>query len=298
MNARSDGSPLTSAVSVFVTIDGGVQTAGGGTLTHEGNGHWSYVPTQAETNGNHIAFTFTHASGVHQTVQVYTISYDPHDTAGLGLSRIDAAVTTRLAPTVAGRTLDVTLAGEAGLDLDNTVGTLSAAEIPNLDVAVSTRAIAGDAMALTAAAINLIWDELTSEGRTVGSYGQLFKDDINATIASRAIAGDAMNLVAGAVSAAAVATNAIDADALATDAVNEIRDAILAAVLSELPQAAPPATPQLSQAVMLLYMAVRNMLQVTATEKRISNDAGTVIAKKALTDDGTTFQEAEMVSGP
>lgn len=45
------------------------------------------------------------------------------------IERLDAAMTTRLAPTTAGRTLDVTAAGEAGLDLDNTSGTLSAAEI-------------------------------------------------------------------------------------------------------------------------------------------------------------------------
>jgi hypothetical protein len=38
---------------------------------------------------------------------------------------LDAAVSSRLAPTVAGRTLDVAAGGEAGVDLDNTVGTLA-----------------------------------------------------------------------------------------------------------------------------------------------------------------------------
>lgn len=41
------------------------------------------------------------------------------------LSRTDVATSTRLAPTVAGRTLDVTATGEAGLDLDNTAGGLA-----------------------------------------------------------------------------------------------------------------------------------------------------------------------------
>lgn len=40
-------------------------------------------------------------------------------------NNLDAAVSTRLAPTVAGRTLDVAAGGEAGLDLDNTVGALA-----------------------------------------------------------------------------------------------------------------------------------------------------------------------------
>lgn len=35
---------------------------------------------------------------------------------------------------------------------------------------------------------NAVWDELTAEGRAVGSYGQLLKDDIDATISSRASA--------------------------------------------------------------------------------------------------------------
>lgn len=40
-------------------------------------------------------------------------------------NNLDAAITTRLAPTVASRTLDVAVGGEAGIDLDNTVGTLA-----------------------------------------------------------------------------------------------------------------------------------------------------------------------------
>ncbi len=65
---------------------------------------------------------------------------DVTPTRAANLDNLDAAVTSRLAPTTAGRTLDVAVGGEAGLDLDNTVGTLSAAEVPNLDAAVSSRA--------------------------------------------------------------------------------------------------------------------------------------------------------------
>ncbi|MFQ5493936.1 MAG: beta strand repeat-containing protein [Phycisphaerae bacterium] len=41
------------------------------------------------------------------------------------LDNLDAAMTSRLAPTVAGRTLDVTATGEAGIDLANTAGSLA-----------------------------------------------------------------------------------------------------------------------------------------------------------------------------
>jgi hypothetical protein len=55
-------------------------------------------------------------------------------------------------PTVAGRTVDLTAGGEVGLDLDNTVGTLVTAEIPNLDAAITTRlapTVAGRTVDLT-----------------------------------------------------------------------------------------------------------------------------------------------------
>jgi len=68
----SDGSNFTGTVSVDVTIDGGTQTSGVGTVTHEGNGYHGYVPTQAETNGDHIAFTFTGTGALTKTKDVYT----------------------------------------------------------------------------------------------------------------------------------------------------------------------------------------------------------------------------------
>ena len=93
MLARTDGSPLTTSVSVFVTVDNGTQTAGGGTTTHKGNGQWNYAPTQAETNGNHVAFLFTHASGVNQVVNVYPVAYNPYDAVALGLTNLTVAPT-------------------------------------------------------------------------------------------------------------------------------------------------------------------------------------------------------------
>ncbi len=122
-----------------------------------------------------------------------------------------------------------------------------------------------------------------------------------------------------AIDAAAIASNAIGSAEIATSALDAIRDALLDRVLSgnhdtsdtpgallqvltdamsELAQAAPTATPTIAQALMLMYMALRNKLDVDASNKEIHNNTGTVIAKKALTDDGTTYSEAEMTSGP
>jgi hypothetical protein len=75
MIAAADGAAITSGtVTVYVTGDAGTQAAGSvgsGACTHEGNGFYTYAPAQAETNYSHVAFTFTHASAIPVTVQVY-----------------------------------------------------------------------------------------------------------------------------------------------------------------------------------------------------------------------------------
>jgi hypothetical protein len=83
-----------------------------------------------------------------------------------------------------------------------------------------------------------------------------------------------------------------------TDVNAEVVDVMRTDTNAELPQAIPPATPTFEEAVMFLYMALRNKLDITATLKEIHNDAGTVIAKKALSDDGTTYSETKAASGP
>jgi len=85
--------------------------------------------------------------------------------------------------------------------------------------AIATDAIGSAELATTAVdkIVNAAWDELTSEGRVAGSYGQLLKDDLNATVSSRAVPGSAMALV----------VDAVDSTALATAAANEIADALL-----------------------------------------------------------------------
>ena len=78
----------------------------------------------------------------------------------------------------------------------------------------------------------------------------------------------------------------------------EVVDVMNVDTIAELAQAIPSATPTHRQAIMLLYMAFRNKLDVDANNKEVHNDAGTVVCKKALTDNGTTYSEAEMVAGP
>jgi hypothetical protein len=76
MISKTDGSPVTTGnTAVYVTGDGGTQalgTVGSGLCTHEGQGYWTYVPSQAETNYTQVTFTFTNAAAINASVQVYT----------------------------------------------------------------------------------------------------------------------------------------------------------------------------------------------------------------------------------
>lgn len=73
MISATDGSAFAGSVSVFVSVDSGSQVAGSGVSpAHKGNGYHSYSPAQAETNGDHVAFTFTGTGAIPATVQVYT----------------------------------------------------------------------------------------------------------------------------------------------------------------------------------------------------------------------------------
>lgn len=101
------------------------------------------------------------------------------------------------------------------------------------------------------------------------------------------------------------AAGEVDVNALSSTALAAIRaelDSELGVdTLAELAQAIPPALPTFKQAIMLMYMSLRNKLENTTTESRIFNDAGTVIAKSTLSDTGGvsgTFTRDKLASGP
>lgn len=74
-------------------------------------------------------------------------------------------------------------------------------------------------------------------------------------------------------------------------------NAALDTAIAELGVAAPSATPTTRTALMLMYMALRNKLvvQTSGTDAlEIHNNAGTKIASKLITDDGSDYTEAEM----
>lgn len=84
---RTTGQPVTTGtVTVYILIDAGVLTLGTGTIAHEGEGLWSYVPTQAETNGDQLSFQFRHTDAVYTAPQLFTVP-TPADIADAFLGR-------------------------------------------------------------------------------------------------------------------------------------------------------------------------------------------------------------------
>lgn len=115
------------------------------------------------------------------------------------------------------------------------------------------------------------------------------------------VTGSVGSVAAGGITAASIATGAIDADALATDAVTEIATAVNAEVVDALATdtyaelgAVPAATSSLKDKITWLFMLARNARLTTATSDVVRNDANNAtIGTSTLSDDGTTFTRGE-----
>jgi hypothetical protein len=150
MTDATNGNNFTAAVVCSVTGDGGTQalgSVGAGVCTHEGLGFHTYTPAQAETDYNHIGFTFTGAGAITATLQVYTA--DPASQADV---EFEIESYGALKPTVPGRTLDVTATGAAGIDWGNVENQATVVNLSNTTIA-SAFALDPVAMAAIADAI-------------------------------------------------------------------------------------------------------------------------------------------------
>lgn len=128
-----------------------------------------------------------------------------------------------LAPTVAGRTLDVSAGGEAGLDWAN-VGSPTTAQnlsATNIDVDQVVASVSGAVGSVTGA----VGSVTGAVGSVTGAVGSVGAGGIAAaSFAAGAI--DASAIAADAIGASEIAANAIGASELAADAVAEIADGV------------------------------------------------------------------------
>ena len=110
--------------------------------------------------------------------------------------------------------------------------------------------------------------------------------------------------MANVVDAIKVETTSLDGtkipDTLSLANINAEVDTALDTAIPELSQGIPIATPTIRTGLMLLYMTLRNKLvvQTSGTDAlEIYNDAGTLIVRKLLTDNGSDYTETKASSG-
>lgn len=205
--STTDGSAVTTGTpAVYYTIDGGTEGTGSGACVHEGHGTWSYACAQAETNGNHVVFTFVLSGAVSQTVNVYPVGYD--ETAANVPSDVIAISGDTTAANNAESFFDGT--GYAGTNnVIPTVTTLTGHTAQTGDCYARLGAPAGASHAADVAAVKADTAAILDD---TGTSGVL--------LANGSIKTGTFN--AGAINAAAIAADAIGASELAADAVTEI----------------------------------------------------------------------------
>lgn len=114
--SATDGTAFTGAVTVRVTGDNGTQavgSVGSGACTHKGSGYHSYAPAAAETNYDHVAFTYTGTGAIPVTVQVYPRAATP----SVNVSQISG-------DSIAADNLEAALDGTGGVTLSATLSDL------------------------------------------------------------------------------------------------------------------------------------------------------------------------------
>jgi hypothetical protein len=189
-----------------------------------------------------------------------------------------------LASALATAQLDLdTITGADGVNLlsgtqasIDTIETDTTTDIPALIAALN------DPTAATVAAA--VWDAVQSSHVTVGSFG-IIASEIAAILVDTDTTIPALIAALNDISAANVLTQV---------------NAALDTAIAELGVGQPSATPSLRTGLMLLYMKLAQRLdtQTSGTDAlEIYDSAGTLIAKKLLTDDGADYSEARAVSG-
>ena len=192
----------------------------------------------------------------------------------------------------------LTISDLGGLDLDAMNTNMN-------DIETDTNELQGDDVPGLIATLDAVVDTVKAEtALIVADTNELQGDDVPGLIAAL----DAVVDTVKAETALIVAdTNELQVDDVPglIAALNDISTAnvltqvntALDTAITELAVAVPSVTPSLRTAAMLMYMALRNKLKVQTSgvdALEVHNDAGTLITKKLITDDGTDLTEAKM----
>jgi hypothetical protein len=184
----ADGSAVTSGASLTWVKDG-TSGAAAGTLTHISDGSFSYQPTQGETDAKICGWVLSKTGAAGLAGSVRTTNADPNDAAALGLTRLDAAITSATA--ILGALNTAAATGDPGTTttlvaylkqlINILIGSAGVATFP-------ASAVPGDAVSL-AEVIRKIYDLRAADTAQSGDAFAIVNDGTNGNAAIKTSVG-------------------------------------------------------------------------------------------------------------
>lgn len=337
--------------TVTISKNGGAFASPSGAVSEVGNGLYKVAGNATDSNTVGELWVHATATGADPTDTSYTIvAYDPFDAVRLGLTSLPNATPgsngglpttnasneakaivyaynsgmTPLQPTVAGRTLDVTITGAAGVDWGNvenpntsndltgtTISTSQAVLITagtgtgqlsvssgvvKADVAAYSSGmiplqptVAGRTLDVTATgAAGLDWGNVENQTTTVGLSGT--------TVGVTTVAGDSSGvttLLTRVPSSLTITGGSVNVNSLGATAKSEVNAEVLDVLTVDTfaePGSVPSATATLKDKIGWMQTLARNKITQTATTQTLRNDGDSGdISQATVSDDGTTF---------
>lgn len=247
------------------------------------------------------------------------------DAGGLDLDTLlDVAISTRMAPTVSGRTLDVTVGGTAGIDWANVENPTTALDLSGTDIQLvdtittytGNTVQTGDSFTLIGAAgvgltnINLPNQTMDITGNLSGSVGSVtgavgsvtgavgsVTGAVGSVVGHTAQTGDNFALIGTA------GAGLTDLGGMSTGMKAEVnveaKDVLFTDTDAEPGQELPASTNTLATKIGYLFKAWRNRSNMTNTKYQLFNDDATTVDQQAtVSDDATTAEKGEIATGP
>jgi hypothetical protein len=284
------------------------------------------------TGLNHFAIdtsadgTF-YAAGSFFDIVITTGTVDSVSAVGMVVGRFTIRKNSALKPTTAGRALDVSAGGEAGLDWANVGSPTTAVDLSGTTIKTTqkvdvdtiktnpvvnggtitfptNKTLADTTSAVGSVTGNVGGNVTGSVGSVVGAVGSVtgavgsvtgnVGGNVTGSVGSVATGGiAAASFAAGAIDAAAIAADAIGSSELAATAATEIANAVAAIAMAD-PSAVPAVTATLQQTLSWILALSRNKVTQTATEQKLyQDDTSTLVATSTHSDDGTTHVRGE-----
>lgn len=270
---RKGATGTMTAITLATQTVGGAWSSGGFVEIDATNAKGLYrfdIPDTILASTPYATITFYGATNMARNVsELQIVSYNPFDGVRLGLTALPNAA----AGANGGLPLSVDASGR--VDVLKINGTGQTGRDIGLSVLLSSGTGTGQ-IKIASGYVAPNWGDVGNQSTTVNLSATTINQAVNVTTVSGDVVGNIQGNLDGSVGGGLFGTVA----ALSITSVAE-------------PTGAPAASATLSDKISFLYEALRNKITVDGTSKKFFDDSGTLQWSKALSDNGTTFTEAE-----